>query len=501
MSVLRLPSRSLALPPQIPSGVNWSNPLAIGLRDSVVPALGATGKGVTFNRFPGFPRISAGARGPVLYNTAFDNGNASVVPIRGDWAPNPPYTVSNTFFLGVEEAFQHYVGSSYSGNGGGWRFRVDPGRILTSYITRTGLGEGVTITHGTALELFRVYTATIVVRPTTYDLYVDGVLSIGGVAHSALGLINGSVHPFGFGGTQYGGRSGSYNLSVWNRCLSPSEVLEQSRNPWQVYGTSSKYLDIQPRQYLTPSVSRKLGTSTGVLATVAPVGRVRSVVTSQPQGRAQVDWGNPITRDLVFAHIGGDFSEMLPVGAAIGVTSKGRIDLLAGSGYLNKPGKVGSSVTLVSIAQRTGVSNQMLLSIGGAASSNVLIALYLPGNAPAFFVRQDAGTFGQAIGGAASPTDYAVYVGRQSSSVSRDVWVNGRLIATDSAASLPPAVFTTFSIGSQYYNGANSGTGPIGVLFSAAFNRALSDAEIKSLSNNPWQIFAPTPRNIWVPYV
>lgn len=37
------------------------------------------------------------------------------------------------------------------------------------------------------------------------------------------------------------------------------------------------------------------------------------------------------------------------------------------------------------------------------------------------------------------------------------------------------------------------------VLLAASWDRALADAELLSLSLNPWQLFQPQDRSIWVP--
>jgi len=71
---------------------------------------------------------------------------------------------------------------------------------------------------------------------------------------------------------------------------------------------------------------------------------------------------------------------------------------------------------------------------------------------------------------------------------SQAFYINGILQGSGSAAETP-----------SIDTGSNSGFGEFGsVYFAAFFDRVLTASEISSFSSNPWQIFAPLPRRIWV---
>jgi hypothetical protein len=77
-------------------------------------------------------------------------------------------------------------------------------------------------------------------------------------------------------------------------------------------------------------------------------------------------------------------------------------------------------------------------------------------------------------------------IARHINGQSQNLWLNGVKDAASGA-------FTGNSISFGFYGfNASSGTGTS--ILNAVWNRALTDAEIKSLSENPWQIFAPERR-------
>ena len=73
--------------------------------------------------------------------------------------------------------------------------------------------------------------------------------------------------------------------------------------------------------------------------------------------------------------------------------------------------------------------------------------------------------------------------------------VNGIEYANTASAALPNAFSESLTVGEDYSSTYFMGR----VYLAAVWNRALSSAEIKQLSANPWQLFAPTERRIWVP--
>ncbi len=86
---------------------------------------------------------------------------------------------------------------------------------------------------------------------------------------------------------------------------------------------------------------------------------------------------------------------------------------------------------------------------------------------------------------------------------SHTVWLNGKLYGTASSGSSPSASDGTLpSVGSQAGSGGNQGGGKLvattAVMMVARTPLALPPALCAQLSANPWQIFMPDQRSVWV---
>lgn len=212
----------------------------------------------------------------------------------------------------------------------------------------------------------------------------------------------------------------------------------------------------------------------------------------QSQQPLQIDWANPITRGLVLAQSGmldGGLTNnggVSRVPRANGITRKyvpGSAQYLAGAVNLNTP-----MTFFVVVTPR--VSGADMAFMGASSTGADRHLLYVTGsNLVAFFSASSAGT-AQAVGiGISAGNTYAV-AGRTSNVGSRDVWVNGVKAGTDTTT-LPVNTCTQAAIGAYLVSGAPNASfyfdGEQAI--SLAFNRALSDAELQSLSANPWQVF------------
>ena len=130
-------------------------------------------------------------------------------------------------------------------------------------------------------------------------------------------------------------------------------------------------------------------------------------------------------------------------------------------------------------------ANRALISAGNSIAFPTRYMLYYGGtNLIAAFQAGSTGS-GQAYLGTpiTNTTDFYVYIARFSGTSYRDLWLNGSLVATDTT----PGVFaapTTVAVGGYWLEGSLSS----GYYFSGDvacagfFNRAISDAEARSLS-------------------
>lgn len=235
-------------------------------------------------------------------------------------------------------------------------------------------------------------------------------------------------------------------------------------------------------------------------------GILRFPWTSQPQVPVGIDWGNPLTRGL----------KALLVPTALG---NKLLNIVPGGTEVTTSGTISRSIGPSGVGQKYGDAS------GAAAQTYTFPSGYLQTAGSVFWKGQRH---------ASGP---AIFRDNQINTTGTLVWDNGasawnaRVNGTtlSGVGSFPVDKDVNFLLtgnasGSQFYvNGASLGsvgaawnwngsthfklhvnTGNAqGVLATdylvAIYDRNLSAAEAKNLSNNPWQLFAPIQRTIWVP--
>ncbi len=234
----------------------------------------------------------------------------------------------------------------------------------------------------------------------------------------------------------------------------------------------------------------------------------RQIWTQQPQALTGIDRSDSITRDLCFVQSGGLADIFTNVGATQKPTTRGVVRSFdaALSQYLvaNNKQVVGPALTLFALFSVNNLTgNLALISVGGPASSRHI--LYAAPDGVAAMFSGEGVPYGQAQSATGTLSDTAQYyfsVGRVSANNSRDIWVNGIQVASNSTSvAVSPANIDRVAIGAYWNNGA-----PVAGLYfdgnialSGAYSRALSDDEIVVLSANPWQIFKRPDSRIFVP--
>lgn len=226
----------------------------------------------------------------------------------------------------------------------------------------------------------------------------------------------------------------------------------------------------------------------------------------QPQGMSSIDWSNPITRGLVYAFkpdgttrsngaaspirsafLSSSGSDLIQItSAGLGFSSSGYNAL---THSLSRVAATASAnLTQICVFTASNSSNSQfnlanLSSVGGATNG------FFIGNGSSFCLKADTVPSAGAISSSALSVG-KVYVGAYTSKVGRqELFLNGISQGTTASA-------TTHSQAlNRFVSGANNN--PIALF--VTFSRVLSDAEIKALSDNPWQIFAPIRRHIYVP--
>ena len=231
--------------------------------------------------------------------------------------------------------------------------------------------------------------------------------------------------------------------------------------------------------------------------------------TSQPQQAVGIDWSNPITRGLVIAenHSNPRFAAFNSPTQKVGPSYRGTGGVAtrfvsASSQYLQQSNTslTNYPLTFLSVFQRaTRPFDGVLMGIGAGTNRHILyanqdnIACFSGAggtSAQAASTGFDLGSFGAG--------DVRCAVGVISAANSRSVYLDGTLVGTD-ATIVSTGASNTAVIGCYWNNDAPSMYFNGDIYLSLAWNRALTDTEIKSLSQNPWQIFKPLPRRIVVP--
>lgn len=499
MTALILPSRGLMSQPQGPVSVDWSNPITKGLLEVLIPFTKTTLKGASATLGSGVS-VRATREGVALARSGFDNAGVSSASFPGNWAVPAPLTVSALVYIGANSAFEANLASSYAGNNFGWRLAFVNQTIRAAVTWSGGSGPGVTVTHTQTSLLNVPILVTVVIRPTTFDLYLDGTLSGTSGAHSYAANANIPVSLFFFTGSGFGfGEiSGVYQVSVWKRELSQSEIKSLSGNVWQLFKAPSKYIDIQPKQFFAPTQSKMLGTSIGQPATTVSTGRGTRGATraSQPQGPVGIDWSNPITRGLVFALNPISAFDLVKKLAVPGISPQ-----IATSSGIYIGGVSSTQTSLGNGPVATSSTWTGLLDIDTRPNPNGWGGRFWrpTGNNDGQHTVQLGGTTGTKVVGVSINYAAIFNISLTDNSQSRCVikhraadhaiWVNGSLKGASSNAA-------AWSIGVNSSNVAGSDAIGLQLLW----DRTLSDVEILSISLNPWQIFTPIQRNIWVPY-
>lgn len=241
--------------------------------------------------------------------------------------------------------------------------------------------------------------------------------------------------------------------------------------------------------------------------------------TSQPQYPVQIDWSNPLTRGLVGLFDSVNSIDLVDNGfpstnsVTQGVVSKGRIANFSNSAqiYPHKPRyAVTGALTIFTPLVVTSLANYSGILSKSSDYSTFPFELRLgasPTTSEINFERGGGGTAsafkgsGSLISANPGVVQYLVvrcisgdiniapdvFVNKAKTTLGRNGYATITGTASDNGSAL--RVGNRFDT-TTYLNG--------GIQYLGLWNRALSDSEILSLSDNPWQIFKSQSRRIFV---
>ena len=232
----------------------------------------------------------------------------------------------------------------------------------------------------------------------------------------------------------------------------------------------------------------------------------------QPQGPVQIDWSNPLARGLAFLTLGGQLLNLangtrgaLVNAANVEATAQGmgwRTDAtnkrLDYTNTLPASNFAELSMASVMVAAATQTSNRYLIAKQAASGYQLL---NLPSSGALGFSWSPSGF----VSGSLDPTPGRVYCVSASSPPAGDIayasaglYVDGQSALTSgSSAAIDDSTSQTIMLGNRAADSARGFNGA--QLLVAVWARALTPAEHRSFAANPWQLFKPVARRIWIP--
>lgn len=212
----------------------------------------------------------------------------------------------------------------------------------------------------------------------------------------------------------------------------------------------------------------------------------------QPQGAIRIDWSNPLTSGLIFAFTGGIEAisgkralnlRNTPTTKGIGHKVSSGGGSVANISSLSSPGT--SSITIFSLLADVTVGTGYQGIVG--KWDNLAEQRFAMGVVNGQLTLTRYSNTDAALGAVSSSPLISLAVVQDSTSARG--YANGVQIGTNAASRIYAANTDTWYLGC-FRSGALSENLPATNIATFVFSRALSAAEIKRLSDNPWQLFA-----------
>lgn len=250
----------------------------------------------------------------------------------------------------------------------------------------------------------------------------------------------------------------------------------------------------------------------GLIARVLETGQPPAIIlkrdiwTRQPQVPVGIDWGNPLTRGLVGAWdvsgksltgLVGDLTKtsvnLLPTSSGISFNLNGSLSYLT-----NTENKQATSIPLsfFCIINFKTIKTQRIFDVSTGTTADDVIGIQMTNDASIFAQHYDGATNATTTSHVISASKKYVVCAVFNGLSSRSLYIDGKLINTNTTNVVAPSGINRVTIGYAPWSGTEYYDGYI--LSPLLFSRALSNSEIKSLSENPWQIFKPKSRPVFI---
>jgi len=272
---------------------------------------------------------------------------------------------------------------------------------------------------------------------------------------------------------------------VFNRELSAREIKSISTNPWQVFQAHEKRVFTFPaRQTITRPVADVPWPSLNILSH-----KIKN--QQQPQSTPQIDRSNPITKDLLDWQTADFLNGFTPVNSpATSYSHRGKAKNFVGAStqYLTKdlPASISNlNTTIVCVARGSG-TGQLAGWGNSSVQFSVGIEYYL--SALIWMRSYNAASSNNSLSGPYD-TNWHVHIGIINQSGIMEYYRDGIAGTNNGPAQGGNGNVNRLYIGARSWGGTYSEPFTGDVALTAFFRRTLTMAEIKSISENPWQIF------------
>jgi len=330
------------------------------------------------------------------------------------------------------------------------------------------------------------------------------------------------------------GGSAAWGVSVnhvflFNRILSKIEIKSLSENPWQIFKPKRQFISYSPKSPWSMRESKMRGITDLVTTTVQEPAFTKPypiVQTRQPQGVAEIDWSNPdwsnpVTKGLGFLVHPATAAINLVTGKVASTNNTRKFATVKGISAKAASGKgmVFSEYPILT-SDGSGTGDFAVSVLANPASTATKYALfsqdwlaagqfYIVANMTTAYAVS-AGTLcfltDNGLGGGSGVQfaggidgKYHLFTAVRRGSL-HEIWIDRALVASASLTLRDVIGFTNEALTSVCVGGLAGYSGydnPSDTIISWGYNRAPQPAEIKSLSDNPWQIFKPNQQLIW----
>jgi hypothetical protein len=244
----------------------------------------------------------------------------------------------------------------------------------------------------------------------------------------------------------------------------------------------------------------------------------RRVRTSQPQQAPQIDWSNPITAGLSFAYVcaneamgyGEDGRSVIQYQRSDGTVVGKQVNTQSGTGV--QP-LLSNNYAFTTINPSINTSNYSLFAVATANSTSVIQNALDDddGSSRKFQFRLANGVCGiSTFNSGGSGTGFYVPTALTLTEMNRGFTfgasvTSSRVTVFQNSQRFSAAASGVVAPNNNFWVGARKGGNQVwltgGIMLVAAWNRTLTDAEQLSLADNPWQLFMPGLRRVFVPGV